>query len=63
MDYKTLREMVKSTLEKVFEKMEGFFRISNVDFEKGSVIANISKLTFHDHLEIHKSAQVLSQGQ
>ncbi len=41
MDYKTLREMVVSTLVKIFEKMEGFLRISDVDFEKGSVIANI----------------------
>ena len=40
-DYKTLREMVESTLIKVFEKMEGFLRISDVDFEEGSVIANI----------------------
>ncbi len=41
MDYKTFKETVVSTLVKIFEKMEGFLRISDVDFEKGSVIANI----------------------
>ncbi|CAB4004560.1 Hypothetical predicted protein [Paramuricea clavata] len=33
--------MVEASLLLVFEKMGGFFRISDVDFEEGSVIANI----------------------
>ena len=41
MYYKNLRGMVESTLVKVFEKVKGFLRISDVDFEEGSVIANI----------------------
>ena len=41
MDYKNLRGMVNSTLVKVFKKVQGFLRISDVDFEEGSVIANI----------------------
>ncbi len=40
-DYNNLRGMVESTLVKVFEKVKGFLRISDVDFEEGSVIANI----------------------
>ncbi len=41
MYYKNLSGMVESTLIKVFEKVKGFLRISDVDFEKGSVIVNI----------------------
>ncbi len=41
MDYKNLSGMVNSTLDKVFKKVKGFLRISDVDFEEGSVIANI----------------------
>jgi hypothetical protein len=39
--YKNLRSMVEASLLLVFEKMGGFLRISGVDFEEGSVIANI----------------------
>ena len=40
-DYKNLRGMVEMTVTKVFEKIQGFLGIFDVDFELGSVIANI----------------------
>ena len=39
--YRTLRNMMDPILITVFEKIVGFVRISDVDFKKGSVIANV----------------------
>ena len=39
--YKGLRNMIDPILITVFEKIGGFVRITDVDFKKGSVIANV----------------------
>jgi hypothetical protein len=40
-DYKNLKRMVVTTLAGIFQVIEGFLGIADVDFEPGSVIAKI----------------------
>ncbi|XP_028400067.1 uncharacterized serine-rich protein C215.13-like [Dendronephthya gigantea] len=40
-DCKKLRDMLEKAVINIFDKISGFLRISDVDFDEGSVIANI----------------------
>ena len=55
-DYKNLRKMVEMTVIDVFEKIEGFLGIFDVDFEQGSVIANIQTEVSSENTQVSTSS-------
>ena len=55
-DYKNLRTMVEMTMIDVFEKIQGFLGIFDVDFEQGSVIANIKTEVSSENTQVSTSS-------
>ena len=55
-DYSDLRAMLEKNLLDVFEKMTGFKRISDVDFERGSVVAKIQAEFVSENTHVSSSS-------
>ena len=55
-DYKNLRRMVEMTVKDIFEKIEGFLGIFDIDFEQGSVIANIQTEVSSENTQVNTSS-------
>ena len=55
-DYSNLRDMLKENLLDVFQKMTGFKRISDVDFERGSVVAKIQTEFVSENTQVSSSS-------
>ncbi|XP_028400062.1 uncharacterized protein LOC114523364 isoform X2 [Dendronephthya gigantea] len=55
-DYKNLRGVVEKAMINIFEKMTGFLRISDVDFDEGSVIANIQTEFSSENKQVSSSS-------
>ena len=55
-DYSDLRAMLEKNLLDVFEKMTGFKRISDVDFERGSVVAKIQTEFVSENTQVSSSS-------
>ena len=55
-DYKNLTRMVEMTVIDVFEKIEGILGIFDVDFEQGSVIANIQTEVSSENTQVSTSS-------
>ena len=55
-DYSNLRFLLEKNLLDVFEKMTGFRRISDVDFERGSVAANIQAEFKSENTQVSSSS-------
>ena len=60
--YKKLRRMVENDVENVFKRMTGYVRISDIDFEKGSVIANVQAEFSSENTQVTPSSLARAVG-
>ena len=54
--------MVEDVVENVFKRMTGYVRISDIDFEKGSVIANVQAEFSSENTQVTTSSLARAVG-